>query len=99
MEAAGGVRLLDRCRRRSVPTEAGEALLDHARLILHQMARMRGDIRQFAKGLRSTIRLLVNTAAMTELLPARLAPWLAAHAQVDIDLKERQSADIARSVA
>lgn len=99
MEAAGGVRLLDRQRRGVVATEAGGALLHHARQILHQMAQMRGEIGQYAKGVRSTVRLLANTAAMTELLPSRLAPWLAAHPQVDIELKERQSIDIARSVA
>lgn len=32
-------------------------------------------------------------------MPSQLAPWLAAHPQVDIALCERQSADIARSVA
>ncbi|WP_368661343.1 LysR substrate-binding domain-containing protein [Paracoccus sp. (in: a-proteobacteria)] len=63
------------------------------------MARMRGEIGQYAKGVRSTVRLLANTAAMTEILPSRLAPWLAAHPQVDIELKERQSIDIARSIA
>ena len=99
MEAAGGVRLLDRQRRGVVATEAGGALLHHARQILHQMAQMRGEIGHYAKGVRSTVRLLANTAAMTELLPSRLAPWLAAHPQVDIELKERQSIDIARSVA
>lgn len=99
MEATGGVRLLDRRRRGVVPTEAGGALLHHARLILHQMAQMRGEIGQYGKGIRSTVRLLANTAAMTEILPSRLAPWLASHPQVDIDLKERQSIDIARSVA
>jgi len=99
MEATGGVRLLDRGRRGVTPTEAGETLLHHARLILHQMTQMRGEIGQFARNLRSTVRLLANTAALTEILPARLAPWLAAHPQVDIDLRERQSVDIARSIA
>jgi DNA-binding transcriptional LysR family regulator len=99
MEAAGGVRLLHRGRRGVTPTEAGGALLHHARLILHQMTRMRDEIGHFAKGVRNTIRLLANTAATTEFLPSRLAPWLAAHPQVDIQLKERQSIDIARSVA
>ncbi|MDO5706496.1 MAG: LysR family transcriptional regulator [Paracoccus sp. (in: a-proteobacteria)] len=99
MEASGGVKLLDRHRRGVVPTEAGEALLHHARLILHQMGQLRGEIGQYAKGIRSTVRLLANTAAITEFLPSRLAPWLAANPQVDIELKERQSIDIARSVA
>lgn len=99
MEATGAVRLLERGRRGVAPTEAGGALLRHARLILHQMAQMRGEIGHYAKGVRSTVRVLANTAAMTEFLPARLTPWLAANRQVDIELKERQSIDITRSVA
>lgn len=99
MEATGGVRLMERGRRGVILTEAGGALLHHARLILRQMAQMRGEIGRYASGLRSTVRLLANTAAMIEILPARLAPWLAANPQADIELKERQSVDIARSVA
>ena len=99
MEAAGGVELLERNRRGVVPTDAGGALLHHARLILHQVAQMRGEIGHYAKGVRSTVRVLANTAALTEFLPARLTPWLEANPQVDIELKERQSIDIARSVA
>ncbi|WP_239503243.1 LysR substrate-binding domain-containing protein, partial [Enterobacter hormaechei] len=40
-----------------------------------------------------------NTAAMTEFLPQALAPFLARHANVDIDLKERLSTDIVKAVA
>ncbi|MQW88238.1 LysR family transcriptional regulator [Sinorhizobium saheli] len=99
METSAGVKLLDRGRRGVTLTEAGEALLHHARLILSQVARMRGEIGQFAKAVRGTVRLLANTAAMAEFLPARLAPWLVAYPQADIVIKERQSADIARSIA
>lgn len=99
MEAAGEVALLVRGRRGVTPTAAGEALAHHARLILHQMAQMRGALGEHARGLRATVRLLANTAAVTEFLPARLAPWMAAHPQADIALKERQSAEIARSIA
>ncbi|WP_207459991.1 LysR family transcriptional regulator [Azospirillum sp. SYSU D00513] len=98
MEAAGGITLLERGRRGVRPTAAGEALAHHARLILHQMARLRGELGEHAKGFRVTIRLLANTAAITEFLPERLAGWMASHPQVDLDLKERQSSDIARSV-
>ncbi len=99
MELAGGVKLLDRGRRGASPTEAGEALLHHARLIISQMARMHGEIGQFSKGLRGTVRLFANTAAVAEFLPVRLGPWLAENPRADIVLKERQSGDIARSVA
>jgi DNA-binding transcriptional LysR family regulator len=99
MEAAGEVLLLHRGRRGVSPTEAGEALAHHAREILHQMAQMRAEISRYAKGMRATVRILANTAAVTEFLPERLAPWMAINPQVDIELKERQSPDIARSVA
>ncbi|PZQ50850.1 MAG: LysR family transcriptional regulator [Rhodovulum sulfidophilum] len=98
MELSGGVRLLERGRRGATPTEAGEAVLRHARLILRQSARLRGEIGAFAGRARGSVRLFANTAAMTEFLPERIAPWLAARPEVDIALEERQSADIARSV-
>ncbi|MCD1262497.1 hypothetical protein B5M44_02255 [Shinella sumterensis] len=49
--------------------------------------------------IRATIRLRANTAAIADVLPALLIPWVAMHQQVDIDLQERQSHEIARSVA
>lgn len=98
MEATGEVILLIRGRRGIAPTEAGEMLAHHARTILHQMSQMRGDIGQYAKGLRASVRIFANTAAITESLPERLGPWMAAHPQIDVDLKERESSDIARSV-
>ncbi|MET1027949.1 MAG: LysR substrate-binding domain-containing protein [Dongiaceae bacterium] len=99
MEEASGIELLERSRRGVVPTQAGEALAHHARLILRQIEQMQGELGEYSKGLKATIRLLANTAAMTELLPEALAPWLASHPQIDIDLKERQSFEIVKSVA
>lgn len=99
MEAALGVPLLDRGRRGVTPTAAGRALLHHARSIGAQVERMRGDLRGFASGLRGEIRMLSNTAALVELLPAALRDFLAAHPDVDIDIEERTSADITLAVA
>lgn len=99
MEAIGEVLLLHRGRRGATPTEAGETLAHHARTILHQMAVMRGDIHQYAKGLRATVRIFANTAATTEFLPAGLATWMATHPGIDVDLRERKSAEIVKSIA
>lgn len=99
METAGKVKLLERGRRGVTPTEAGEALAHHARLIQRQVAQMHGDLGEHASGLRATIRLAANTAAITEFLPQRLGLWMPAHPGIDIDLKERQSTEIARAVA
>ncbi len=99
MEAALGVALLERGRRGVTPTAAGLTLLSHARSIAGQMERMRGDLRAFSSGFKGRIRMLSNTAALVDILPRALRVFLAAHQQVDIDIEERISAEIALAVA
>lgn len=99
MESAVGVALLDRRPRGVVTTEAGEALAHHARLILRQQEMLKGELHDFAVGARGTLHLYANTAALTEFLPSRLAPWLAERPRMRIELKERTSAEIVRAVA
>ncbi|HEY0526962.1 MAG TPA: LysR substrate-binding domain-containing protein [Stellaceae bacterium] len=99
MEEALGVALLERGRRGVRPTPAGRALLRHARLVLRQVEHMRGELGEYARGLRGRVRLLSNTAALSEFLPEALAAWLAAHPNVDIDLEERLSDEIVPAVA
>ncbi|RVT93059.1 LysR family transcriptional regulator [Sphingomonas crocodyli] len=99
MEAMLGVALLDRGRRGVVPTAAGRSLLHHARSIGAAVEQMRGDLRGFATGLKGSIRMLSNTAALVELLPAALRSFLATHPDVDIDIEERTSADIVAAIA
>jgi DNA-binding transcriptional LysR family regulator len=99
MEAMLGVSLLDRGRRGVSPTAAGRMLLQHARTVTAQIERMRGDLRTFSAGLKGEIRMLSNTAALVVLLPTALRSFLAMHPDVDIDIEERMSADIALAVA
>ena len=99
LEQALGVPLLRRGRRGVEPTEAGLALLRHARIIGRQVEDLRGDLAQFADGLKAQIRLLCNTSAMTEFLPDALAAFLAAHPGLGVDLEERPSRDIVQAVA
>lgn len=100
MEDALGAPLLERGRRGVLPTPAGLALVHHARLVLAQVERLRGDLGQYARGgLRGHVRLLSNTAALEEHLPAALAPWLAANPGVDVELEERPSHEVALAVA
>lgn len=98
IENSAGVQLLKRHSRGVVPTEAGEALAHHARIMLRQREVMQSELQSFAAGNKGTICLYANTAAMTEFLPARLAPWLTARPQWNIDLKERTSTEIIRAV-
>lgn len=99
MEQALDVALLRRGRRGAEPTEAGRALLHHARAIARQVDDMQADLAEFASGLKGRIRLLCNTSAMTEFLPDALSAFLAAHQTLGIDLEERLSHDIVRAVA
>lgn len=99
MEDALGVPLLERRRRGVRPTPAGHALVHHARLVLQQLERMRGDLGDYARGLRGHVRVLSNTAALTEFLPDVLSDFLAAHPDIDIDLEERPSHEIVQAVA
>ena len=99
MEEVSGVRLLERSRRGVAPTAAGEGLAHHARIVLRQVDRLQAELSEYAKGLKGSIRLLANTAAMTEFLPEALAPYLANHPHIDIDLNERLSTETVKAVA
>lgn len=98
MEHSLGVPLLVRARRGVTMTAAGRTLMYHAQVILQQNARMRDELGAYAHGMRGHIRLLCNTAALTEFLPAALSAYMAAHAGVDVDLEERPSHDIVQAI-
>jgi DNA-binding transcriptional LysR family regulator len=100
MEEELGTALLERHRRGVRPTPAGSALFHHSQLVLAQMERLRGDLREHARGgVRGHIRLMSNTTALEEHLPDVLAGWLAANPGIDIALEERLSHEIAPAVA
>ncbi len=77
MEASLGVTLLERQRRGVRLTAAGESLLDHARVVLHRVAAMQGDLTTYARGLKARIHMLANASGATEHLPRALASFLA----------------------
>lgn len=98
MEASLGLPLLVRGRRGVQPTGAGEAVVRHARLVFGQLERLRAELGDHAGGLKGTVRLACNTAAMSEYLPDALAGFMAQHPGIDVDLEERPSAEVTRAV-
>ncbi|MBY6122814.1 LysR family transcriptional regulator [Mameliella alba] len=98
MEAELGVPLLERQRIGVRVTEAGHALLHHARTIDRQFARMKGELDEFAFGLKGHVRLFSNTNAETGMLPDILAAFLLDHPAVNIDLQEHLSEEIIQAL-
>src|SRR5215475_8014361 len=99
LEEAFGVVLLKRGRRGVELTAAGESLLDHARLVIHNVEAMRGDLARFASGVRASVLLLANTSGLSEHLPRALAAFLRDHPDINVDVEERKSTDIAAAIA
>jgi len=99
LEADLGVALLKRRRRGIELTAAGEALREHARLVMHHVEIMRGDLASFASGIRASVHLLANTSGLSEHLPRALASFLREHPDISLDVEERESTDIVTAIA
>ena len=99
LEQAFGTALLKRGRRGAELTAAGESLLDHARIIMHEVEAMRGDLSAFAGGARASVHMLANTSGLSEHLPKALAAFLREHSEINVDVEERESTDIAAAIA
>ena len=99
MEDTLGAPLLVRGRRGVEPTEAGRIVVRHARAVLGQLERLRGELEGSAKGPRGVIRLLCASAALTGCLPDALSAFLTGHPRIDIDIAERQDRDIPAAIA
>jgi DNA-binding transcriptional LysR family regulator len=99
LEAGLGVALLKRRRRGIELTAAGESLRDHARLIMHDVELMRGELAAYSSGVRASVHLLANTSGLSEHLPKALAAFLREHIDINLDVEERESTDIVAAIA
>jgi DNA-binding transcriptional LysR family regulator len=100
LEDSFGTPLLARKRHGVVPTEAGQALLEHARSMLASAARIERDMGAFAAGVRGQVRILASASALAESLADDVALFLknAKHRNIQVDLEERVSPDIVRGI-
>jgi len=98
LESALGITLLERHSRGVRPTEAGRALLQHARSVLKEVEHLRADMSDYASGVVGLIRLWANTSVITQFLPAELASFQALNPGIRIELEEQNSTDIVRAV-
>ncbi len=91
-------QLLFRDNRGVTLTEAGETLLRHARLILRQVEHVKSEFGVYGEEASGHIRIFANTTAVTEFMPEILARFLGERPGVTVDLQERLTQDIIRSV-
>jgi DNA-binding transcriptional LysR family regulator len=98
MERQAGCRLLAREARGVRLTAAGEAFARHARVMLLESEALGATLDAFAGGLHGHVTVLANTTAVTELMPAVLARFLASHPQVSVSLEEQANHEITRAV-
>lgn len=91
LENATGARLLERSKAGAAPTDAGRALAKHANRVLAELESLHVDMASYGHGLRGTLRLLCNTAAMSEALPRRIGSFLATTPDLDVDVQELPS--------
>lgn len=79
-------------------TPAGEAFLQHARIVMRQLEHLRGDMQEFASGIKGLVKVYANTTAMNEFMPNILASYLAANPDVNVELRDRLSHQVVKSV-
>lgn len=95
LEVETGQQFLIRGNKGVSLTSAGELLLHHARLVLRQIDFLMEEMTSSEAG---HIRLFANTTAVTEFLPEILASFLLNRPGVTVDIQERLTHDIVRSV-
>lgn len=99
LEQGIGAKLFYRTSQGVTLTPPGQAFVQHARLVLAQIEQLRGDLQEYASGIKGHLRVFANTTALGEFLPPVLRAYLLAHPDVNIDLRERPSHDIVRAVS
>ena len=99
LETHLGTALFYRSSQGVTLTPSGEAFVKHARIVLRQLEHLRGDIQEYASGVKGRVRVYANTTAMNEFMPTILARYLNVHQDVNVELRERLSYLVVKAVA
>ncbi|AOI66375.1 LysR family transcriptional regulator [Burkholderia territorii] len=100
LEADLGVPILARSRRGVEPTQAGMALLEHARSVLFTMDRIASDIASFGEGLKGRVSVCASASAIAEKLLDDIAAFMRepTNKNIMVDIEERLSQDLIRQL-
>jgi molybdate transport repressor ModE-like protein len=99
LEAAVGVKLVERHGRASRLTDAGEVVAVHAQRVLDTLEGMHEDLRALAAAERGTLALAASTTPGTYVLPAVLRRFADRHPGIDVDVVIGSSTWVAERVA
>ncbi|MCC4800575.1 MULTISPECIES: LysR substrate-binding domain-containing protein [Enterovibrio] len=91
LEARVGVNLLYRLRGGVEPTQAGKAMLRHAKRVLLLLEDMDAELSEFTHGMRGQVRLWANTSSITQFLPEDISRYVERFPEVGIELREETS--------
>ena len=80
-------------------TPAAHSLLNHARVILRDLAQMESELFDHAEGLRGQIRLHASLSTIVQYLASDIRDFLTLHPALRIDLQESLSPEVVRAVA
>ena len=98
LEDAVAAELFERHSRGVKLTPAGQALHRHAQRILADVDNLAADLSDHASGIVGVVRLVANTSAVTQFLPADLAGFIATHAGIRIEMDESDSREAVLAV-
>lgn len=93
-----GITLFQRTADGMNVTPAGRLVLDRARQVLAEAERLKDTLRDLSGQRRITLRLAGTTVANSTFLPAALGPFLADYPEIDLQLVERNSAEVLQAV-
>lgn len=91
LEHAAQAQLLNRHRKGVQPTEAGLAMLNHARIILRDVMRLETELVGFAAGVRGLVRLAASESALFGYFPDALTTFARKYPDIAIDLSAQTS--------
>jgi len=98
IEQSIGTPLLLRSQKGVLTPAAGETLLHHARAFLRSLERMRAELGEYAVGVRGHIHIYASVSAVVEFLPDDISAFLAMHDGIKVDMEERVSSEIVRTI-
>lgn len=90
--------LLHRSNKGIRPTLAGITLLSMSHHLLHQLDEVMLQMHQFNNGMRGLVRIAANMSSITQFLPRDIKSFLDIHPDIQLNLEERISSVVVRSV-